>query len=216
MTARVKKDEKIRSADAVRERRKLKGIRSEVGDCEESAYIERKKAGRRKITRKYDFSLRSLPAQRQIIIEIKRFDEQSTRGKKNWERKNRNLPKKGIAGKNIKARENVQRRDNSALSVFSYKKDALSKKEGSRFFSAPFVLSIEARISLRLDSPPRRYRDFFISFFPSIYIVHFVLPFQSVSSENFTCPSSPRREVLSRRRREDNADYRRRRSSGRE
>ena len=138
MTARVKKDEKIRSADAVRERRKLKGIRSEVGDCEESAYIERKKAGRRKITRKYDFSLRSLPAQRQIIIEIKRFDEQSTRGKKNWERKNRNLPKKGIAGKNIKARENVQRRDNSALSVFGYKKDALSKKEGSRFFSAPF------------------------------------------------------------------------------
>ena len=94
MTARVKKDEKIRSADAVRERRKLKSIRSEVSDCEEAAYIERKKAGRRKITRKYDFSLRSLPAQRQIIIEIKRFDEQSTRGEKNWERKKRNLPKK--------------------------------------------------------------------------------------------------------------------------
>lgn len=102
MTARVKKDEKIRSADAVRERRKLKGIRSEVGDCEEAAYIERKKTGRRKITRIYDFSPRSLPAQRQIIIEIKRFDEQSTRGEKNWERKNKNLPKKGNCGKKYK------------------------------------------------------------------------------------------------------------------
>ena len=82
MTARVKKEEKIKSADAARERRKLKGIRSEVGDCEEAAYIERKKTGRRKITRKYDFSPRSLPAQRQIIIEIKRFDEQNISGKK--------------------------------------------------------------------------------------------------------------------------------------
>lgn len=82
VTARVKKEEKIKSADAARERRKLKGIRSEVGDCEEAAYIERKKTGRRKITRKYDFSPRSLPAQRQIIIEIKRFDEQNIRGKK--------------------------------------------------------------------------------------------------------------------------------------
>lgn len=181
MTARVKKEEKIKSADAARERRKLKGIRSEVGDCEEAAYIERKKTGRRKITRKYDFSPRSLPAQRQIIIEIKRFDEQNIRGKKRIGReKIETYRKKRIAEKNIKARGNVQRRENSALSVFGYKKDALSTKEGSRFFSAPFRYFHRGSDILTIgQSAPKVSRFFYIVFSFHIYTAFSYFLFKS-------------------------------------